>query len=332
MKACILGAGGFLGHTLAQELQQRGHFVVMLDLAYQDFGHIALDPTMLSKIKGSILCRNDLSQALFDCDACFHLASYGTVGGASLNREKTMLVNVTGTELIIEECIRSGVKRIVYASTLCVVWSGEHEFPTPYAESKCLAEKMVLQANGTRGLQACALRPRGIYGPGEMRATGRIVDFCQQGLVVEWSGYGKPCVTQYSSGENVINAMILAEERLRQENAACAGKAYNIVDDGPPVAAFKFWDPLVRGGTGVSPLVVTVPYWFAYGLAMVLEWLYYLVGIEPMYTRLEVNYMAVTNTFSIENARRDLGSETIVFFEVDGAVVAIAFFQSYVLR
>lgn len=37
------------------------------------------------------------------------------------------------------------------------------------------------------------------------------------------------------------------------------------------------------------------------------EILYHLFGIEPIFTRLEVNLMAITNTYSIEKAKNDLG-------------------------
>lgn len=50
---CILGGGGFLGQSLAKELQRRGHYVVLLDLSYSMFHHIVLDPARMTQVKVS---------------------------------------------------------------------------------------------------------------------------------------------------------------------------------------------------------------------------------------------------------------------------------------
>ncbi|KAH7695363.1 short-chain dehydrogenase/reductase family 42E member 1-like isoform X1, partial [Aphelenchoides avenae] len=268
LRMCILGGGGFLGQSLAKELQRRGHYVVLLDLSYSMFHHIVLDPARMTQVKGSVLDRKAVRRALQGCDACFHLAGYGTVGGASLNREMTMMINVKGTEIVIDECVRGGIKRLIYASSISVVWNGGKEawnmdesapyldqFLTPYAESKCIAEKLLLRANGTKGLKTCAMRLRGIYGPGEIRSTQRTVDLCLKGLVKVAFEKSKPCLTQYSSGENVVIAMIQAEKNLRQEDPPCAGKPYNIVDGGQPVEAFGFWYPLMEGVGATPPMI-----------------------------------------------------------------------------
>lgn len=42
-------------------------------------------------------------------------------------------------------------------------------------------------------------------------------------------------------------------------------------------------------------------------LAILFEYLYQFFGLEPLFTRLEVSLISVTNTYSIEQAQRDLG-------------------------
>lgn len=41
-------------------------------------------------------------------------------------------------------------------------------------------------------------------------------------------------------------------------------------------------------------------------LAIIFEYLYIWIGIEPIFTRLEINLTAITNTYSIERAKKDL--------------------------
>lgn len=38
-----------------------------------------------------------------------------------------MLINAKGTEIVIDECRRAGIKRLLYASSVSVVWNGGKE-------------------------------------------------------------------------------------------------------------------------------------------------------------------------------------------------------------
>uniref|UniRef100_A0A914C7Z5 3-beta hydroxysteroid dehydrogenase/isomerase domain-containing protein n=1 Tax=Acrobeloides nanus TaxID=290746 RepID=A0A914C7Z5_9BILA len=280
---CILGGGGYLGQHLAKALQENGHFVVILDLSFPSFPYIPLDPTKVRRIKGSIMERDRLDEALKGCDACFHIAGYGMSGGPSLNRRMTMMINVEGTERVLQSCQKNGVHRLIYTSSISVVFSDQEvydidestpylsKFLTPYAESKCIAEKIVLQANIPGQFHSCALRFRGIYGPGEMRTTQRTVDLFMKGLIKMRFEKNDPCLTQYSSVENSVMALQLAEKSLRLNNATAAGKAYNIVDGGPPVEAIKFWFPLMEY-FGVTPPKVHIPYILIYILLCFFVW------------------------------------------------------------
>lgn len=68
----------------------------------------------------------------------------------------------------------------------------------------------------------------------------------------------------------------------------------------------KFWYPLMES-LGVSAPKFHIPYLFMYFFAFLMELLYVLFGLEPLMTRMELNLVAITNTFSIESAREDFG-------------------------
>lgn len=55
--------------------------------------------------------------------------------------------------------------------------------------------------------------------------------------------------------------------------------------------------------------LVKLPYSLMLALAIIFEYLYKYLGVEPLFTRLEVNLMSISNTYSIERARKDLGYE-----------------------
>ncbi|KAL3090345.1 hypothetical protein niasHS_006797 [Heterodera schachtii] len=323
-RLCVLGGGGYLGQLLALSLQREGHFVVLFDLHFQHFGNIRLDSKLCLKITGSITNVDELRLALNGCDACFHLAGYGMSGGPSLDREKCFLVNVEGTRRALDECRRARISRLVFTSSVMVIFDGNEldmaeEEGTPYiqkfginayAESKCFAEKMVLAANDHR-LATCALRLRGIYGPGELRTVKRTADLCLRGVVKCTFGTRQRVATQYSGADNTVQALMLAEKSLREgPESRAAGKAYHIMDGEGPVDSFRFWYPLITA-IGCPVPSVRISFTFAYTLGIFFEFIYKFVGWEPFFTRYEVALMGVPNTYSIERARRDLNYSPI---------------------
>uniref|UniRef100_A0A914ZCE4 3-beta hydroxysteroid dehydrogenase/isomerase domain-containing protein n=1 Tax=Panagrolaimus superbus TaxID=310955 RepID=A0A914ZCE4_9BILA len=275
MKMCILGGGGYLGQCLAIDLQADGHTIVMLDLNFAHFSNINVNWKNVKLIKGSILDRSKLEEALNGCDACFHLAAYGMSGGASLNEKMTHLVNVGGTNLVIEACIKAKCRRLIYTSTVAVAFGDKEvfnldetapyltKFLTPYAKSKCIAEQRVLQEGKNGTLESCALRLRGIYGPGEIRSTQKTVDMVTKGFIRATFSKSEPCLSQYSSAENTSLALRKAEISLRiGHESKTNGNAYNILDGGEAVSNIGFWFPLFTHCEAPLP-AFKIPYYFS---------------------------------------------------------------------
>ncbi|GLD66162.1 putative short-chain dehydrogenase/reductase family 42E member 2 [Lates japonicus] len=120
-------------------------------------------------------------------DCIFHTASYGMSGPEQLRKEQVESVNVGGTNNVINVCKERSIPRLVYTSTINVVFAGKPIedgdeasvlYVPPdvhidhYSRTKAIAEQMVLSANGCslKGgelLRTCVLRPCGIYGPEE---------------------------------------------------------------------------------------------------------------------------------------------------------------------
>ena len=134
---------------------------------------------------------------------------------------------------------------------------------------------------------------------------------CSKGFVKATFEKSSPCLSQYSNAENISQAMMLSEKSLRLgKKSPTNGNTYFIVDGGHPVENFGFWFPLFDS-LGQKRPSFKIPYFLVYYLAFLSEILYYTFKIEPLFTRFEVNLLALTNTYSIKKAVKDFGYKPV---------------------
>lgn len=294
-------------------------------------------PEGITFVRGDIRCLSDVETAFQDNEiACvFHVASYGMSGREQLNNTLIEEVNVGGTNNILQACLERGVPRLVYTSTFNVIFGGQvirngdeslpylplHRHPDHYSRTKSIAEKKVLEANGSafkQGngvLRTCALRSAGIYGTGEQRHLPRIVSYIERGLFR--FVYGDPdSLAEFVHVDNLVQAHILASEALRADKGHVASGQPYFISDGRPVNSFEFFRPLVEG-LGYTFPSTRLPLTLIYGLAFLIEIAYFILGrfynFQPFLTRTEVYKTGVTHYFSLEKAKKELGYEPQVF-------------------
>ncbi|KAF2976735.1 hypothetical protein EK904_009262 [Melospiza melodia maxima] len=190
MKAVVTGGAGYCGYRLGCALANIGASVVLCDIHKP----LWVIPSGVAWIQTDI---RDYSAVLAVCegaDCVFHVASYGMSGTEQLHKKEIESVNISGTRLILNACRKKNVPRLVYTSSVNVVFGGlpiedgDEEslayFPIDklvdhYSRTKSIAEQMVLAADGVslEGggiLHTCVLRPPGIYGPEEQRHLPRL--------------------------------------------------------------------------------------------------------------------------------------------------------------
>lgn len=294
-------------------------------------------PEGIKFIHGDIRSLSDVQKAFQDVDVTcvFHIASYGMSGREQLNQNLIEAVNVQGTDNILQACKRSGVPRLVYTSTFNVIFGGQvirngdeslpylplHLHPDHYSRTKSIAEKKVLEANDTAlersngVLRTCALRPAGIYGPGEQRHLPRIVSYIERGLFK--FVYGDPkSLVEFVHVDNLVQAHILASEALKVDKGYIASGQPYFISDGRPVNNFEFFRPLVEG-LGYTFPSIHLPLALIYNIAFITELVHFLLGrlynFQPFLTRTEVYKTAVTHYFSLEKAKKELGYEPQLF-------------------
>ncbi|XP_069758321.1 short-chain dehydrogenase/reductase family 42E member 1 isoform X2 [Narcine bancroftii] len=321
----ITGGGGYLGCRLGCTLQKMGLKVILFDIhcPFQEL------PAAIIFVRGNVCNYLEVEAAFRNVDCVFHLASYGMSGREQLNIKLIEAVNVKGTDNVIQACLRNGVPRLLYTSTYNVVFGGQvikngdeslpyfplHLYPDHYSRTKSVAEMKVLYANtsklrkGSGVLRTCALRPAGIYGPGEQRHLPRIVNYIEKGLFKFVYG-AADCLVEFVHIDNLVSAQILASEALTgNKNYIAAGQAY-FISDGKPINNFEFFKPLVEG-LGYKYPTIRLPLRLIYYFAFLTEIIHFVVGriynFQPFLTRTEVYKTGVTHYFSIQKARKELG-------------------------
>ena len=314
----VTGAAGFLGRNLVRRLLDEGLAVRALVRK----SPLNLMHENLRCIRGDVCNLDDLMQVCEGVDTAFHTAALiSLLGGRTVRRayrERAWQVNVTGTQNVIDSCARTGVKRLIYTSSVDVCFEGKplpdmnealpyaRRFKSVYAQTKAAAEKLVLEANGASGLRTCAIRPDGIYGAEPNEMIDRFVEQLTAGRLV--ARIGSSSVLQDNSHvDNLVHGELLAAQHLVADGAAC-GQAYFVADD-EPMNSFEFFRPLIEGLGHPFPQR-EIPVRLLKPVTHIWQAMHFLLGIpKPMLSPHELDKVSVTHYASIDKARTELGYE-----------------------
>lgn len=185
----VTGPTGEIGKPLMSELERRPEVETVLGMARRPFEPAVEGWEKVSYRRGDILDRGALA-ALFDgADVAVHLA-FAIFG----SREETRKVNLQGTRNVFEVAIKSGVKRLVYASSVAAY--GFHpENPQPlteevpprgsesfyYSAQKAELEDLLDELLLGSGIDAYIFRPCIVAGPRATMLIEQTVDAVRAG-------------------------------------------------------------------------------------------------------------------------------------------------------
>ncbi len=315
----ITGGSGFVGSNFVQTLLDQGFKVRSFDLAPCPIQHENLEV-----VEGNICNIELIKEIVKDIDTIFHTAAIIDLkGGREATKEfrdRSYDINVEGTKHLLREGQEAGVKRFIYTASNSVVIGGEpivngcekmpytDRFNDIYTETKVVAEKWVLAQNGDKGIFTCAIRPSGIWGPGDTTFFKQMFDQMIAGLVKARIGMSGAKLDN-SYVHNLIHGYILAAEHL-VEGGTSPGEAY-FINDGDPVNVFEFSRPIFEAvGHTYPKFAVPAP---LVKMAMAIwQALHFRFGIQaPPIPPLAVERIAIDNYFSIEKARNHLGYEPL---------------------
>jgi nucleoside-diphosphate-sugar epimerase len=326
----VTGGHGMLGSHLVEALLAREEEdITIFDVTDSKLFEKERKEGKVHFVQGNLLDLEALAKAVKGKDTVFHTAALVNYWSRlSLDKDKIYNVNYIGTKNVVELCQEAGVKQLVHTSTASLFVVPKYKenplrdidetlpYPEPpylchYTETKLLAEKFVLSANGRKGLLTAAVRPNGIYGPREQILTVAIAKGS--------AGIGTRTNKQsYVYVENLVHAMLCIEDKL-VPGSQVGGQAYFISND----KATSYYDFNVKfeGLYGFkfkllpNPLVVTLAYvsefltWISNGRIPLgeLAWL----------TPITLTLCRADLYFSTEKAKKELGW-TPIYSEEEG--------------
>ncbi|NXW00730.1 D42E1 reductase, partial [Fregetta grallaria] len=309
----VTGGAGYFGYKLGCALANAGASVVLYDI-HKPAWEI---PNGVVCIQADVRDYDAIFAACEGADCVFHVASYGMSGREQLHREEIETVNIHGTRFVIDACKQRNITRLIYTSTVNVVFGGlpiedGDEETVPYfpIEKVFCHLRMVLSILLGGGiLYTCVLRPPGIYGPEEQRHLPRLAKNIERGLLS--FKFGDPSAKMnWVHAENLVQAQVLAAEALTPEkNYIASGQVY-FINDGEKFNLFEWLTPLFER-LGCSKPRIRIPTSLVYASAMIMEHLHLMlkpfVELTPLLTRNEVQNISITHTFRIDKARSQLG-------------------------
>jgi nucleoside-diphosphate-sugar epimerase len=218
---------------------------------------------------------------------------------------------VQGTQNVVDACLRHGVKRMVYVSSLTVLdyarmspdaTIDENAPVEPYPErrglytqAKVAAERIVLDAIRDRQLPAVVLRPGQIFGPGaEKIPPFGTVTVGGRWLVIGSGGLRLPLV--------YIDDVVDAIETAATREGVC-GSVFQLVD--PTTVDQKRYIELCGQKGPVRPIYT--PRVVLYGLALALECLGRALHRNVPLTRYKIRSITAPASYDCSAAKRDLG-------------------------
>ncbi len=279
MKALITGGAGFIGSHLAEALLDREDQVVVLDDlstgSLQNILGVMRHPGF-EFVRGSIMDRQIVSDAVAGCDVVYHLAAAVGVRLVFEQPVRTIETNVEGTEQVLDACLRFG-RKVLVASTSEVygkdVRGNGRRFREAdditigpsirwcYATSKALDEFLARAYRQEKGLPVVIARLFNTVGPRQSAAYGMVVPrFVEQAL------RGAP-ITIYGDGSQVrtftwVGDTVDALMRL-MDSPRAEGEIFNVGSDEP--VTVRDLAGRVQEATGSSSEIVMIPYEQAYG-------------------------------------------------------------------
>ncbi|MCX6841425.1 MAG: SDR family oxidoreductase [candidate division WOR-3 bacterium] len=300
----VTGATGHVGNVLVRELVRLGKSVRAVVPAAETTEAIAgLD---VEVVRADVRDLDSLTAAFAGVGLVYHLAGIVTISGGQVRLLHE--VNVLGARNVGQACLKAGVRRLVYTSSVhalevppCGVPLCETTEFRPdaldgdYARSKARASIEVLKCV-EQGLDAVMVFPSGVIGPYDFRLSemGHLfVDFARGRLKAYVDG-----AYDFVDVRDVVAGLLLAADKGGR------GEGYILSGERISVASLLL---LLEGATGVRARARRIPFRLARLAARFAPAYYRLKHARPRFTSYSLRVLASNCLMSSAKAARELG-------------------------
>ncbi len=310
----VTGAAGHLGGHVVRELLNQGNEVRAFMLPGEScLPFVERNEALLAQYTGNVCERKTLDRLFESAGPAVFIVIHcaGIVSISDHADQRVYDVNVGGTANVVDACIKHRAKRLIYVSSV-------HALPLlpfgqdmkeitlfdpdavsgHYAKTKAAATKIVLDAV-KQGLDAVAVHPAGIIGPGGL-PTGNMAH-----LIASFVRGRLPAAIHggfdFVDVRDVARGIILAAEKGR--GGECYILSNRFID------LRELFDTLSEVA-GKKRLKLYLPLWAAQAIVPFMECYYKLFRKTPIFTRYSLFTVTQNAAYSHEKATRELGYST----------------------
>jgi dihydroflavonol-4-reductase len=309
LKAFVTGSTGFVGSHVARLLGEQGADLRLLVRPTSKLDNIK--DLHADHATGDLRDPESLKRAMSGCDYVFHVAADYRLWAP--DPREMYQSNVEGTRAIIQAAQDSGIKRVVYCSSVATMGFNDQAIPVKesdpvtiadmighYKRSKFMAEQIALEA-GNKGANVVVVNPTTPIGEADIKPTptGRIIlDFLKR----KFPAY-------VDTGLNLADVREVARGHILAMERAMSGERYIL--GGQDLTLKQLLDKLAAL-TGLPSPTTKVPHAVAYTFACFDEFFTgRLLGKEPRATREAVKMGRKKMFASSEKAVRELGYNVV---------------------
>jgi dihydroflavonol-4-reductase len=300
----VTGATGHIGNVLTRVLLERGKRIRAMIMPGEDI--MPIKDLDVEIVEADVLDYQSLLKAFEGIDVVYHLA--GIISILPGKDSMVQAVNVTGTRNVIQAARSSGVRRLVYTSSIHalqrvpegvlidekVPFDIEHAISS-YDASKANASLEVLDAV-QQGMDAVIVCPTGVIGPYDFRRSemGQLILDCveQKPMLYVDGAY------DFVDVRDVAEGLILAGERGR------CGESYILSGERITVPNIL---KIVQEILGARFFSLKIPFSLAQLTAKIMPLYYRLTHSKPRFTSYSLATLVSNSFISHAKAKIELG-------------------------
>lgn len=300
----ITGGKGHVGFALVKELADRGEKIRLLLRSDSN----VFDAIDCEKIMGDVCDSESLEKAFEGAETVYHVA--GVVDISGTKDEQVWEVNVEGTKKVVAACKKTGVKNLVFVSSVDAVPAsfGNKEITEParyepdllegtYAKSKAVSTQYVLDS-ADESLKVCSVHPSTCIGPNDNNGTssmGMAIKLYAKGLFPVTFDFGS---SNFIDVRDVAKGMISAAEKGRN------GECYFLCSKA--ITLDEFMGALAKVCGRKHPKIV-ITNKFVNKIIPVCEKLFDILKLPPMINEYSIRKISENFNFSNAKAVEELG-------------------------